>query len=92
MDAVAETIRDFILSNCLPGESRENLAADTPLVTSGILDSLALMNLVDFLERTFGIEMSVYDTTVERFDRIVDIAAGVIRKRELTSAAVTIGQ
>ena len=81
MNDVKETIRQFILSAHLPGESPDNLKDDTPLQTSGILDSLATLELISFVQQQFHIELDVYDTSVERFDRIQDIAASVIRKR-----------
>jgi len=81
MDDVKETIRQFILSTYLPGESADNLRDDTPLMTSGVLDSLATLGLVSFVEREFGIELDAYETGVETFDRIEDIAALVARKR-----------
>jgi acyl carrier protein len=81
MDDVKEAIRDYILSTSLPGEARENLRDDTPLQTSGIIDSLALLGLVAFLAQRYGVDLGVYDTSVERFDRIDDIAATVRRKQ-----------
>jgi len=80
MTDVKETIRQFILTTYLPGESPSNLRDDTPLQTSGILDSLAALELATFVERQFGVELDVYDTSVERFDRIEDIAAAIARK------------
>ena len=81
MSDVKETIRQFILTKYLPGESPANLRDDTPLRTSNILDSLATLSLVAFVEREFGIELEAYETGVESFDRIEDIAALVARKR-----------
>jgi len=81
MNDVKETIRQFILSAHLAGESPDNLKDDTPLQSSGILDSLATLGLISFVEQQFHIELDVYDTSVERFDRIQDIAASVVRKR-----------
>ena len=78
---VKETLRQFILSTHLPGESPDNLKDDTPLQTSGILDSLATLGLITFVEQQFHIELDVYDTSVERFDRIQDIVAVVTRKQ-----------
>ena len=54
---------------------------DTPLRTSGILDSMALLRLVGLVEEKFGIEVSAYDAGIENFDRIDDIAAFVQRKQ-----------
>ena len=75
-------IRDFVISTYLQGESPENLRDDTPLITSGILDSLAVLGLVSFLEQRFSVELDVNDTSIERFDRITDIAATVCVKQE----------
>ena len=80
-----EKIRQFILSEFLPGESPSNLRDDTPLRTSGILDSVATLRLVSFIEEQFGIEVDAHEAGVENFDRIEDIAAFVERKRSLTS-------
>jgi len=77
---IKETIRSFILTTQLPGESPANLRDDTPLQTSGILDSLGTMSLITFLEQKFTVELDVYDTTVERFDSIQDIASTITRK------------
>ena len=81
MDSIKETIRHFILTTYLPGESPANLRDDTPLRKGGILDSLATLGLVNFVEKEFGIELDAYETAVDNFDRIEDIAALVERKR-----------
>jgi acyl carrier protein len=80
MDAVKEAIRSFILAEYLPGESAANLRDDTPLRTSGILDSVATLALVGFLEEQFKIEVDAHETGIEYFDRLEDIAALVQRK------------
>jgi acyl carrier protein len=87
MNEVKETIRQFILSTYLPGETRDNLRDDTPLLTSGILDSLAGLGLVSFVERQFGIELDVDETSIEHFNRIEDIARCVGRRKAEGSAA-----
>jgi acyl carrier protein len=81
MNQIADTIRQFILTRYLPGESEDNLRDDTPLRSSGILDSLATLGLISFLEQEYGIEVEAHETDVDNFDRIEDIAAFVERKR-----------
>jgi acyl carrier protein len=81
MNDIKETIRRHILAEYLPGESPENLKDDTPLRTSGILDSVATLNVVTFLEKTFDILIDAHETGIKDFDRIDDIAALVARKR-----------
>lgn len=76
-----DKIRQFILAEFLPGESADNLKDDTPLRTSGILDSMATLRLVSFVEEEFGIEVEAHEAGVENFDRIEDIAAFIKRKK-----------
>lgn len=81
MTDAKDTIRQFILTKYLPGESADNLRDDTPLRASGILDSLATLGLVSFVEKEFGIEVEAHETDIDTFDNIADIAALVARKR-----------
>ena len=74
MHNVKEEIRQYILSEFLPGEKPANLRDDTPLRSSGILDSVATLRLVSFIEEHFGIEMEAHEASVENFDRIDSIA------------------
>lgn len=80
MDEITESIRHYILTTALVGESPDNLKNNLPLITGGLLDSLGALGLVSFLEKKYGIELDVDDTSVERFDSISDIATTVGRK------------
>ena len=81
MDDVKDTIRDYILREYLPGESPANLTDETPLRTSGILDSMATLNLVTFIETTFDIMIDAHETGIDSFDRISDIARLIAQKK-----------
>jgi acyl carrier protein len=77
---IKDEIRAYILSEFLQGESPDNLRDDTPLRTSGVLDSMATLRLVTFVEGRFGIEVEAHEASVENFDCINAIAAFVERK------------
>ena len=81
MSAVADEIRNFILTRYLPGESPANLSNSLPLRTGGVLDSIATLALVSFIEERFGIEVEAHETDVDNFDRIDDMVAFVERKQ-----------
>ena len=81
MTDVKNAIRQFILTKYLPGESADNLRDDTPLRTSGILDSLATLGVVSFVEKEFGIEIEAHETDVDVFNTLDDMAALVARKK-----------
>jgi acyl carrier protein len=53
------------------------LANETPLLDSGILDSLSLLRLVVFLEERFGITMGDADLLPENFASVNSICAYV---------------
>jgi acyl carrier protein len=80
-DTIKAEIHQYILSQFLPGEKSSNLHDDTPLRTSGIVDSTGMLQLVGFIEERYGIEVDAYEASVENFDRIEDIAAFVEKKR-----------
>ena len=86
MTQIADRIRDFILTKYLPGESPANLRDDTPLRSSGVLDSLATIGLISFLEQEYQIEVEAHETDIDNFDRIDDIARFVERKRAQNGA------
>jgi acyl carrier protein len=70
---IGETIKTFILKEFLRGEDPSELTATTPLVTGGILDSLATVSLVLFLEERFHIQIEAHETTIDYFNTISDM-------------------
>lgn len=81
MDNIKEELRQYILSEFLPGEKASNLQDDTPLRTSGILDSVSTLKVVNFVEEHYGITVEAYEASMENFDSINSIAAFVQSKR-----------
>jgi acyl carrier protein len=76
-------IRAFILSAIhLP-----DLSDDDNLFESGIVNSLFAVELMTFLEKTFGIEVTQDDLDVANFQSITNAAAFVLRKAAQPSAA-----
>lgn len=69
-----EAIKKYILEEFLPGENPAELTNSTPLITGGILDSLATIKLVTFLEKRFGIQIQAHETMVDYLNTISDIA------------------
>lgn len=58
--------KDYMDSDLSIGESDS-------LIESGILDSVATMSLLDFIEREFDIEVDYDDFTPENFDSFLSI-------------------
>jgi acyl carrier protein len=77
-DDVREALRSFILSTFLPGEAPESLKDSTLLITSGVIASMSLLELVSFIEHAFSVTLQPDD--MDRLDS-VDLMADLIRQR-----------
>lgn len=74
-------INDYISQELVTDPALLPLANDTPLLDSGILDSLSLLRLVVFLEERVGITMSDVDLLPANFASVNAICA-FLRARE----------
>jgi acyl carrier protein len=72
-------VRSFILQNFLMGERPESLQDSTPLITTGIVSSVAMLELVAFLEDTYSIVLRQDDLTSDRLDS-VDLIVGLVEE------------
>jgi acyl carrier protein len=81
MQKTKEPIRAFILERFLFSENPEDLADEVSLTGEGIVDSMAALELVTFLEETFGIQVGNDEILPENLDSVDRLAAFVMRKR-----------
>jgi acyl carrier protein len=76
---VGDRIRNFILTEIMFGDSGTALEDDTPLL-KGVLDSLALMQLISFIEQEFDIEVDDEEVTANNFMNVADIEKFISQK------------
>jgi acyl carrier protein len=74
-------IIDYISQELVSDPEVLPLFADSPLMDSNIIDSVAFLNLVMFLEEQFGIAVADTDLTRENFQTVEAICAYVERHR-----------
>ena len=74
IENIKEVVKLYILKEFLPGENPAELTDSTPLITGGILDSLATIKLTVFLEEQFKIQIQAHETMVDYLNTISDIA------------------
>lgn len=79
MDTVKDAIHEFLVSQL--ATERESFGADENLLEQGIIDSLAIMRLVEFLEERFQIEVDDEERIPENFESIDSLSAFVQQKR-----------
>jgi acyl carrier protein len=65
--STAQKVKDFIVDELRWDGDREQLASDYPLLDNGVIDSLGLFQIVQFLEVECGIEIADDELTPENF-------------------------
>jgi acyl carrier protein len=80
-----QSVRQFIVENFYVSDA-SGLADDTLLVTSGIVDSTGVLEIIAFLEAEFDVHVRDDETIPENLESIERIAAFVARKREAADA------
>lgn len=83
MADVREIVKQYVLREFLPGEDPANLTDSVRLIRDGILDSLATLKLLSFLEDHFKICLTAHETNPANLDSLADIAALVERKQKV---------
>lgn len=73
-------IRQWLSETLLPADEVATLTSHTTLAASGILDSISTLELVSFLERTFGIEFAAHDVTKANLESIDSVSRVVSAK------------
>jgi acyl carrier protein len=66
---VSSRVREFIVSEIMYEDDASTLTEDTPLI-GGIMDSLGLMQLVNFIEEEFGVTIEDLEVTADNFQTI----------------------
>jgi acyl carrier protein len=79
---IKTSIKNFILNEYLPGEDPAALTDTTALMTTGILDSIAVLKVVTFLENEFGITVEPHEAVVDNLNTISDITRLVMAKKK----------
>jgi acyl carrier protein len=77
---ISLAVRRFISENFLFRDDGEAVAHEASLLEAGIIDSTGVLELVCFLETTFGIEVSDDEMLPENLDSIRAISNYVGRK------------
>jgi acyl carrier protein len=69
-ETIKQKIKNFIMEQFLPGEDPNELTDDTPLISGGILDSIATLQLVMYIEETFRVSFEPHEVDKENLDSL----------------------
>jgi acyl carrier protein len=77
---IRSTVREYVLSQFLPGEDPSFLTDSTPLITGGILDSIGSVKLVSYLEDQFGVSFDAHEVSIDHLDTI-DLVVATLEEK-----------
>jgi len=79
-DKMSAQIQGFILER-FPLARRQHFDHKTPLLDNGLLDSLGILDVVEFVEKSFGISLNDDELVPENFQTTERLAAFVSGKQ-----------
>ena len=74
-----EVVLAYVRNEYLDDDDDIELDADTPLISSGIVDSFSMVSLKRFLEQKYSISIPDADASPEAFDTVTKIVTLVKR-------------
>jgi acyl carrier protein len=78
---IVQETRRYIADNFLYARPDRVVGEDEHLMERGIVDSMGMMELIDFLEERFGVQPGDDEITEQNFATLALIAGFVARKR-----------
>ncbi len=79
---IAQQINNFIIDNFMMGRSPEELTEDDSLLEKGIIDSTGVLELVSFIEETYGFTVEDDELVPENLDSVNKLVNYINRKRQ----------
>ena len=81
MNDIKQTVKTYIVDTMLMGADGSDIADDTSFLERSLLDSTGVLELVNFLQDTYKIEIEDQELTPENLDSLDRIAAFVTAKQ-----------
>ncbi len=75
MEEMKEAVLEYVIDEYVDEDDDIEVAFDTPLISSGIVDSFSMVSLKAFLERKYEVKLPDDEATPEAFDTVNSIVA-----------------
>ena len=73
MDEMHKMVLDYVIDEYLDEDDDEELDIDSPLISSGIVDSFSMVSLKVFLEKKYDVQIPDAKASPEAFDTVRSI-------------------
>lgn len=78
--AIIAKLNEYITSQIMNQPGR-TLAADEPLLSTGVIDSFSLVDLALFIEETYGVHVDDTELNKDTFDTLQELAALIVSRQ-----------
>lgn len=78
-EEISSRIKEYLITELYRG-AKEALTNDLPLISSGLIDSISTLTVVEFLETSFNFEFEPHEVDHTNLDTIGSMVAFVRRK------------
>jgi acyl carrier protein len=82
-DGMEDTVLDFVRAQFKRSAGRAALGAESPLFSTGVIDSFGVLEVIAFVEREYGVDIDLSAHALEDFDTAAKIAAVVRRLQSI---------
>jgi|TARA_R110000737_G_scaffold327397_1_gene341644 acyl carrier protein len=76
---IEDKLRSYLLEIFFSGDS-ESLTNETQLLTTGIIDSISALEMVDFIEENFKIEFEAHEVDQDNLNSINALTNFILQK------------
>ena len=78
---IRTTIRQFVIDNFLMGDTLSMLTDGESFVATGTVDSIGILEVTDFLETIFALQVDDRDLVPENLDSVNNLTHYVLRRQ-----------
>ncbi len=75
MDEMKDVVLQYVIDEYLEEDEEDEVTYDSPLISSGIVDSFSMVSLKKFLENKYKVKLPDEEATPEAFDTVNSICA-----------------
>lgn len=81
--SIKQQVRRFILTNYLFTQDESRLSDTESLMKSGVMDSTGILELIMFMEETFGLKLADDEMLPENLDSVANAVGFIERKQSV---------
>lgn len=81
MDEMKNVVLEYVVDEYIDEDDEEEIGFDSPLISSGIVDSFSMVSLKRFLENRYKVRLPDEEATPDAFDTVTSICA-LVKKHQ----------